>query len=70
MHIAGTNGKGSVTRASSMRPFERPVIRSGRYTSPHLVDLSERFVVDGRPIDTMLLATVSHVREHVEELIG
>ena len=24
--------------------------RSARYTSPHLVDLSERFVIDGRPV--------------------
>jgi dihydrofolate synthase/folylpolyglutamate synthase len=70
VHIAGTNGKGSVTAIvdSALRAAG---FRSGRYTSPHLVDLSERFVVDGRPIDhEVLLATVSHVREHVEKLIA
>jgi dihydrofolate synthase/folylpolyglutamate synthase len=70
VHIAGTNGKGSVT-AIVDAALRAAGFRSGRYTSPHLVDLSERFVVDGRPIDhEVLLAAVSHVREHVEKLIA
>jgi dihydrofolate synthase / folylpolyglutamate synthase len=70
VHIAGTNGKGSVT-AIVDAALRAAGLRSARYTSPHLVDLSERFVVDGRPIDReVLLATVSHVREHVEKLIA
>jgi dihydrofolate synthase/folylpolyglutamate synthase len=37
-------------------------IRSGRYTSPHLSDLTERFVIDDRPVDSALLeATVEDV---------
>jgi len=50
IHIAGTNGKGSVT-AMVDEVLRRAGHRSGRYTSPHIVDLSERFVVDGRPVD-------------------
>jgi dihydrofolate synthase/folylpolyglutamate synthase len=70
VHIAGTNGKGSVTAIVDVA-LRAAGFRSARYTSPHLVDLSERFVVDGRPIDhEVLLATVSHVREHVEKLIA
>jgi dihydrofolate synthase / folylpolyglutamate synthase len=70
VHIAGTNGKGSVTAVVDAA-LRAAGFRSARYTSPHLVDLSERFVVDGRPIDReVLLATVSHVREHVEKLIA
>jgi dihydrofolate synthase/folylpolyglutamate synthase len=70
VHIAGTNGKGSVT-AIVDAALRAAGLRSARYTSPHLVDLSERFVVDGRTIDReVLLATVSHVREHVEKLIA
>jgi dihydrofolate synthase/folylpolyglutamate synthase len=32
--------------------------RSGRYTSPHLVDISERFVVDGQPVSQPTLEAV------------
>ncbi|MGA1130574.1 MAG: bifunctional folylpolyglutamate synthase/dihydrofolate synthase, partial [Chthoniobacterales bacterium] len=49
IHVAGTNGKGSVCamldavlREGGMRP--------GLYTSPHLVDFSERIRVGGAPI--------------------
>jgi dihydrofolate synthase/folylpolyglutamate synthase len=70
VHIAGTNGKGSVTAVVDAA-LRAAGLRSARYTSPHLVDLSERFVVGGRPIDReVLLATVSHVRDHVEKLIA
>jgi len=47
--IAGTNGKGSVT-AMVERGLRAAGYRTGRYTSPHLVDLEERFVISGRPI--------------------
>ena len=50
IHIAGTNGKGSVT-AMVDTVLRRAGHRSARYTSPHLVDLSERFVVNGEPVD-------------------
>ena len=47
-HIGGTNGKGSVvaTLDALLRGRGR---RVGRYTSPHLVDFSERILVDGQP---------------------
>ena len=43
LHVAGTNGKGSVT-AMTHAALRAAGIRAGRYTSPHLSDLSERFV--------------------------
>lgn len=43
--IAGTNGKGSVT-AMVARALRAAGLRVGRYTSPHLVHLRERFAVD------------------------
>jgi len=50
IHVAGTNGKGSVVVfiASVLRKAGFTV---GRYTSPHLIDFSERIVVDNVPID-------------------
>jgi dihydrofolate synthase/folylpolyglutamate synthase len=46
LHIAGTNGKGSVAAmlAAILRAAGR---RTGLYTSPHLVRLGERVQVDG-----------------------
>jgi dihydrofolate synthase/folylpolyglutamate synthase len=44
--IAGTNGKGSVT-ALVERGLRAAGLRTGRYTSPHLVHLEERFAIDG-----------------------
>lgn len=49
VHVAGTNGKGSVL-AFLDAMFQAAGYRSGRFTSPHLVDLSERFLVQGTPI--------------------
>ena len=49
IHVAGTNGKGSVT-AMVDTVLRRAGHSSARYTSPHLVDLSERFVINGQPV--------------------
>jgi dihydrofolate synthase / folylpolyglutamate synthase len=56
LHVAGTNGKGSVT-AMTHAALRAAGIRSGRYTSPHLSDLAERFVIDDRPVESALLET-------------
>lgn len=45
--VAGTNGKGSVT-AMIERGLRAAGYHTGRYTSPHLVHLEERFAVDGQ----------------------
>jgi dihydrofolate synthase / folylpolyglutamate synthase len=49
IHVAGTNGKGSVvaTLDALLRATGRKV---GRYTSPHLIDFRERITVNGSPI--------------------
>jgi dihydrofolate synthase/folylpolyglutamate synthase len=48
-HVAGTNGKGS-TVATLDALLRGAGMRVGRYTSPHLVDFSERIVVNGAPM--------------------
>ena len=50
VHVAGTNGKGSVT-AMVERGLRAAGHRTGRYTSPHLSRIEERIAVDGVPID-------------------
>ncbi len=49
IHVAGTNGKGSVVAACDAVLREKG-LRVGRYTSPHLVDFRERILVGGSPI--------------------
>lgn len=68
--IAGTNGKGSVTAivdtAARLGGY-----RSGRYTSPHLERLEERFVIEGEEVAATALArSVSRVRSVVDDLLG
>ena len=54
IHIAGTNGKGAVAALceSVLRAAGYPV---ARYTSPHLVSVNERFLVNGAPADDAAL---------------
>ncbi len=49
IHIAGTNGKGS-TAAFLREILKEAGIRAGMFTSPHLIDFTERIQVDGRQI--------------------
>ena len=58
IHIAGTNGKGSVT-AMVHSALVAAGLRAARFTSPHLVDLSERFVIGADPIDPVALRLVA-----------
>jgi dihydrofolate synthase/folylpolyglutamate synthase len=68
VHIAGTNGKGSVA-AMVDTALRSAGHRAGRYTSPHLVDLTERFVIDGRPVAKQSLRqVVGDVRLLVDRL--
>lgn len=50
IHVAGTNGKGSVCAyLDGMLRSEGK--RTGLFTSPHLVKINERIVIDGVPVD-------------------
>lgn len=49
VHVAGTNGKGSVCKILSLS-LTLSGFRTGRYTSPHLHSITERFSVDEKDI--------------------
>ena len=49
VHVAGTNGKGSVC-AMLESVLRASGFKTGLYTSPHLIDFSERFRIGGVPI--------------------
>ncbi|WP_373536512.1 folylpolyglutamate synthase/dihydrofolate synthase family protein [Microcoleus sp.] len=54
IHIAGTNGKGSVCAYLSS-VLAAAGYRVGRYTSPHLIDWTERICINQKPISTIAL---------------
>ena len=65
IHVAGTNGKGAVC-AILDAALREGGLRVGRYTSPHLVKINERFFLDGVPAED---ATLERVAEKVEHSI-
>ena len=65
IHIAGTNGKGSVA-AMTASVLQACGLRTGLYTSPHLVRFHERIRVGGAAIaDAALLARMDDVEAAV-----
>ena len=67
IHIGGTNGKGS-TAAMMAAILERAGYRVGLYTSPHLVQFTERIQVNGKQIAKEEVAALTGwMREKVEE---
>ena len=69
IHVAGTNGKGTVCRLLSNILLEDGY-HVGLYTSPHLYDIRERFIVDNKIIEEeKLLEVISIVKPVVDKLI-
>jgi dihydrofolate synthase/folylpolyglutamate synthase len=68
IHVAGTKGKGS-TSALCASALKAAGYRTGLYTSPHLLDYTERIQVDGEPISHAELAElVDLVKPAVEKV--
>ena len=62
LHVAGTNGKGS-TCAFSASILRAHGLRTGLFTSPHLVDFRERITMDGDKIsEAEVAAILTHLR--------
>jgi dihydrofolate synthase / folylpolyglutamate synthase len=49
IHLTGTNGKGS-TAAMIESLLRADGLRAGRFTSPHVMSVTERITIDGQPI--------------------
>lgn len=54
IHVAGSNGKGSVC-AYLEAAFRSAGIRTGFYSSPHLISPRERFRIDGEPVSAEMM---------------
>lgn len=69
VHIAGTNGKGS-TCAMVESGLREAGVRTGLYTSPHLVSPTERIQIAGAPVSEALFATAfDKVHRTAEEML-
>ncbi len=67
VHIAGTNGKGS-TAAMVAAVLEKAKYRVGLYTSPHLLDFSERIRINQTPISHKdIVKLTQRLREKLEQ---
>jgi dihydrofolate synthase/folylpolyglutamate synthase len=68
VHIAGTNGKGSVTAMLSAI-LKASGYRVGSFTSPHLIHVEERIAINGNPIlPDDFQAEVASLKAHLESL--
>jgi dihydrofolate synthase / folylpolyglutamate synthase len=59
IHVAGTNGKGSVCAYLS-EILSAAGYKVGRYTSPHLVNWNERICINNQPIPTNIAVSTLH----------
>ncbi len=68
IHIAGTNGKGSVSHMLAS-VFQAAGYKVGLYTSPHLVDFRERIKVNGKKVSKdFVMGFVSRIKPQIEAL--
>ncbi len=68
IHIAGTNGKGSVSRMISSI-LEKSGYRVGLFTSPFVERFNERIMLDGQDIpDADLASATEHVKQFAEKM--
>ena len=66
IHVTGTNGKGSTT-AFIAAILNAAGIRTGMFTSPHLVDYTERIVISGNMISEHdFAAAIQYTSQYVE----
>ena len=68
IHVAGTNGKGSVCNFLN-RLFREHGLHTVMFTSPHLVRMTERFVTDDCQVeDAIFLAAFDRVRSLCDKM--
>ncbi|MGC8793840.1 MAG: bifunctional folylpolyglutamate synthase/dihydrofolate synthase [Bryobacteraceae bacterium] len=66
VHVAGTNGKGS-TCAMIESALRAAGLRTGLYTSPHLIEPTERIRIGGEPVSREAFASAFHKVHRVAE---
>ncbi len=68
VHVAGTNGKGSVSHMLAA-VFQKAGYRTGLCTSPHLLDFRERIRINGEPVPPgEVVGFVGRIKREIEKI--
>ncbi|MBL7872627.1 MAG: bifunctional folylpolyglutamate synthase/dihydrofolate synthase [Cyclobacteriaceae bacterium] len=68
IHVAGTNGKGSVSHMLASI-LQTAGYKTGLYTSPHLKEFTERIRINGKEIDPVFVVEfVEKIKPEIEKL--
>lgn len=68
IHIAGTNGKGSVAHILAS-VLQQAGYKTGLYTSPHLKDFRERIKINGKPCkEKFVIKFTEKINPRIEEI--
>ncbi len=68
IHIAGTNGKGSVAHMLASI-LQEAGYKTGLYTSPHLTDFRERIKINGKPCsEKFVIDFTKKIQPHIEAI--
>jgi len=68
IHVAGTNGKGSTCSLISSI-LQSDGYKVGLYTSPHLVDFTERIKINNKPIDRKKVSELlERIKPYIEKV--
>ena len=68
IHIAGTNGKGSVAHILAS-VLQEAGYKTGLYTSPHLKDFRERIKINGKPCkEKFVIQFTDKIKPKIEEI--
>ena len=68
IHVTGTNGKTSTSRMIE-RLLREHSLRTGRFTSPHLVRINERIALDGEAVSDETLVEIWNDIEPILEIV-
>lgn len=68
IHVTGTNGKTSTSRFIE-RILREHGLRTGRFTSPHLVSLNERIAIDGEPVSNQVFVELWEDTKPILDLV-
>lgn len=68
IHVTGTNGKTSTSRFIE-RLLREHGLRTGRFTSPHLVKMNERIAIDGEAVSDETLSNIWNEIEPIVHLV-
>ena len=68
IHVAGTNGKGSVSSMLAATLTQHGY-KTGLYTSPHLIDFTERIRIDGKCIEEQtVIDFINEIHETLDRI--